>query len=392
MGTLSYPTLRAMTKNLQISFWEHDTWLRDIDVAIIGSGIVGLNAALNLKTNNPALRVIILERGSYPYGASTRNAGFACFGTLSELVRDIQSEGAQIAFENVRKRHEGLQLLRKIIGDDVMDFEMTGSGELFFDDVAYNAAVSQLEAVNKLLHSYTGLKENFSLADDRIRAHGFGKATHLIHSKHEGLIHSGKMMHALLQKVREAGVSIFNNVNVTDIEDDEGAVTLRTDPALNLRCRKVLITTNGFTARLVPDIDVSPARGQLLVTAPIDNLKVHGAFHFEEGYYYFRHVGNRILFGGGRNLDIAGETTSEMGITQQIQQQLEYYLREVIIPGTPYAIDHRWSGIMGMGSKRTVIETQISTNVFCAARLSGTGIAIGSLVGRDAAEMLKGSL
>src|SRR5690606_35896837 len=107
------------------------------------------------------------------------------------------------------------------------------------------------------------------------------------------------------------------------------------------------------------ELDLKPARAQVFVTKPIENLKFKGSFHMDEGFYYFRNIGNRVLFGGGRNLDIEGETTTEFGITEQIQNQLETYLKEIILPGQHYEIDQRWSGIMGMGSHRSPIVKQL---------------------------------
>ena len=42
------------------SFWEKNTFIKEPDVTIIGSGIVGLNAALSLKSKSPSLHVIVL--------------------------------------------------------------------------------------------------------------------------------------------------------------------------------------------------------------------------------------------------------------------------------------------------------------------------------------------
>src|SRR6185312_8405304 len=68
------------------SYWERTAFVDHADVIIIGSGIVGLSAALHLKRQRPDLKVTVLERGFLPSGASTKNAGFACFGSLSEQL------------------------------------------------------------------------------------------------------------------------------------------------------------------------------------------------------------------------------------------------------------------------------------------------------------------
>ena len=64
-----------------LSYWEKTSFF-DYDVIVIGSGIVGLNAAIHLKKSSPALKISVLESGFLPTGASTKNAGFACFGSI----------------------------------------------------------------------------------------------------------------------------------------------------------------------------------------------------------------------------------------------------------------------------------------------------------------------
>ena len=52
------------------------------------------------------------------------------------------------------------------------------------------------------------------------------------------------------------------------------------------------------------------------------NLKIKGSFHYEKGYYYFRNIDDRILLGGGRNMDMDVEKTTQFGINQKIKNKL----------------------------------------------------------------------
>ena len=92
--------------------------------------------------------------------------------------------------------------------------------------------------------------------------------------------------------------------------------------------------------------------------------------------------------GGGRILDFEGETTTELSQTEQIQNRLEELLREVILPNQPFEIDHRWSGIMGIGSHKKPIIEQLSEHVYCGVRMGGMGVAIGSLIGKETADLI----
>jgi glycine/D-amino acid oxidase-like deaminating enzyme len=116
-------------------------------------------------------------------------------------------------------------------------------------------------------------------------------------------------------------------------------------------------------------------------------LKVNGTFHFDEGYYYLRNVGERILFGGARNLDIKGETTTGFGTTDTIQNNLLKHLQETILPNTPFEIEHTWSGIMGVGDDKKPIIKTVTKNIYCSVRMGGMGVAIGSLAGIKVANL-----
>jgi glycine/D-amino acid oxidase-like deaminating enzyme len=107
----------------------------------------------------------------------------------------------------------------------------------------------------------------------------------------------------------------------------------------------------------------------------------------DEGFYYFRNIDNRLLLGGGRNLDFEGETTMEFGLTDMIQNKLESLLKDVILPGKKVEIERRWSGIMGVGPRKRPILKRLNDHVFCGIRLGGMGIAIGSFVGKALAAL-----
>src|ERR1700744_56057 len=126
------------------SYWERTAFIDDADVIIIGSGIVGLSAALHLKRQQPGLKVTVLERGFLPSGASTKNAGFACFGTLSEQVSYLERSSEAEVLRLVDYKWRGLQKLRENLGDGSMEYHQYGGYELFMDKEA-NVAEESLD-------------------------------------------------------------------------------------------------------------------------------------------------------------------------------------------------------------------------------------------------------
>lgn len=75
-----------MLNHQQLSYWERKTFLKDIDYIVIGAGIVGFSCAYHLKEKFPSAKVVVLERGYLPTGASSKNAGFACFGSPNRTM------------------------------------------------------------------------------------------------------------------------------------------------------------------------------------------------------------------------------------------------------------------------------------------------------------------
>jgi hypothetical protein len=162
-----------------ISYWEK-TLLKS-DIVIIGSGLVGLNTACVLKEKNPLMKITILERGILPTGASTRNAGFACFSDISETLEDIKLSDEKSTIDNIINRYDGLQKMRSRLGDFAIGFEETGGYEPILENQE-EITSDQLNYINDLLRPF--FKENvFSFANDKISHFGFGDTKQLIYNK-----------------------------------------------------------------------------------------------------------------------------------------------------------------------------------------------------------------
>jgi glycine/D-amino acid oxidase-like deaminating enzyme len=155
-----------------------------------------------------------------------------------------------------------------------------------------------------------------------------------------------------------------------------------------MSCSKLALCTNAFTKQFLPDLNLTPGRGLVIITKPIKKLQVEGAFHYDQGYYYFRNIENRILFGGGRNVDFETENTTIFGINKKIKEKLQEDLSRFILPNQNPVIDMEWSGIMAFGEDKNPIIKKESDTIVVGAKLGGMGVAIGSQVGMQLAELL----
>ena len=370
---------------MDLSYWELKNWFTNVDYTIVGSGIVGLHAALRLRERFPDSKILVLEKGMLPQGASTKNAGFACFGSLSEIIDDLKSHSEEEVIQLVQKRWKGLQLLRKRLGDDTIDFKPYGGYELFLkeDESCYTECLGKLPFINEILRSPFKASV-FAKEVDRFGFNGIQE--YLVFNPFEAQIDTGNMMQALLKEAVSKNILILNQQLVTSYYDKGNGVEVALKN-FSYSTNKILFATNGFANTLTEGV-VKPARAQVLITEPIKNLDIKGTFHLDRGYYYFRNIGDRILLGGGRNLDFDTENTTDFGLTEIVQKKLEQLLKEVILPKNDFQIAHRWSGIMGMGNSKNPIVTQLSENVYCGVRLGGMGVAIGSLIGTELADLV----
>jgi gamma-glutamylputrescine oxidase len=375
---------------LPVSVWEKESFFAPKDFIIIGSGFTGLWSAYYLKKRYPDKSVLILERGIIPSGASSRNAGFACFGSFTELESDTDKQGEAEMLELVEMRFKGLEKIRKKFRASQIDYENLGGYELVspdqFPDI--NLLRTSIDGLNGQLKTITGNQKTFQLNDSKIKSFGLGGSHHLIENKLEAQLHSGKLLEALVQLVHAEGVTILTQVDVKRMEVQTDRVQLETNLPVTLRAEQVLVCTNAFAKTLLPDLDILPARGQILLTEPIKGLKIKGAFHYDEGYYYFRNLDNRVLLGGARNKFLSEEETFSAGTSEHIQDELERFLREIVLPGIPYQISLRWSGTMAVGKEKKPIVQKINDRLFCAVRMSGMGVALAPQLGKKVAGMM----
>lgn len=372
-----------------LSFWESNS-LINYQYIIVGAGITGLSTACAIKEKNPKASVLVIEKGILPTGASTKNAGFACIGSYTENWADYERLGEDKFLQLIEDRWTGLYLLRKRLGDEHIEYINHGGFELMMNE---NGAEG--DKVTKLNELLTPLfkKQVFYIVPQFINQFGFNAdiVSDMVFNPFEGQIDTGKMMNTLLNYAGILQVRVITGADVKHIEDTPTGAKVYCEnngQQITFHAEQVAICTNAFTKHFLPDEEIIPGRGQVLCTAPIDDLKFTGTFHFNEGYYYFRNYGKRLIFGGGRNIDFETETTTQLEINQRIQNQLNYFLDEMILPNTPYTIAQQWSGIMAFNEQKTPLVKRVNQHVVVGARLNGMGVALASKIADTLANLM----
>jgi len=370
-----------------LSFWEKKNFLKH-DLIVIGGGIVGLSTAIQYKELFPDQSVLVLERGLFPSGASSKNAGFACFGSLTEILDDLEILPKEEVVALVKRRYEGLLAIRKRFGDASLCFHPHGGFELITQQELH--AQERLAEINHLLFPIFE-QPVFSVLPE-YENFGFGpKVRSVVHNAFEGELDSGKFINILWQQSNQNGVKILTGAKATKIIPDERIVEVEGfNEKIHFKATKIAVCTNAFAPSLLPELDIRPGRGLVMVTAPLSHeIPWKGAFHYDKGYVYFRNIDNRLLLGGGRNKDFEGEETTDFGINPTIREYLFGIMNEVIFPKNAPKIEMEWSGIMAFGADKRPLVQKSHPNVAMAIRLGGMGVAIGWQTASELVNLLR---
>ncbi|SJZ92445.1 NAD(P)/FAD-dependent oxidoreductase [Sediminibacterium ginsengisoli] len=370
-----------------LSIWEKETYYSPQDIIIAGGGLMGLWTAFELKKRNNALRISVVERNPVPLGASSRNAGFACFGSPTELIHNMRSMGKDAMLEVVEMRYKGIEKIRSFFKDDEIAFDPCGGFECI--DHTYDSwheLPGLLDELNDALKPVTGISQVFSYANDQIQEKGLRNFDAMISNPLEAGLHSGMLLQGLSRLVQSMGVQLYYGLEVTGWDEGE-PVTVHTSQ-FNMQAGRLLLCCNAFTKDLFPASGVVPARGQVIVTSPVPGLTMKGTFHYDEGFYYWRNLGNRILLGGARNTAIDAERTTGFEGSGEIRIRLEQFLREHLSPRYSYTIDHHWSGIMGFTDNGMPLLEAAGEKTDAVSACNGMGVALTPVFAEKVAQHL----
>ncbi|MBN7811638.1 FAD-binding oxidoreductase [Algoriphagus sp. H41] len=370
------------------SYWERKNFF-SYDLIVVGAGFTGLSTAIHYRKKHPKAQVLVLEKGVLPTGASTKNAGFACFGSLTEILDDFWKMTPDEVSALVEMRYKGLRQILRRFGDAALRYEASHGFELL--DAEHVSAAEQMDEVNKMLKGLFK-KDVFSVVK-KPGKFGFSEQVKLvIENRFEGELDPGAYLTALWTEAASLGVKILTGVAVVEVQKDEGLVlaeSAQKEGVFEFTGAKIAICTNAFSKKLWPESELEPGRGLILLSKPIEGkIPWKGSFHLDKGYVYFRQVEGRLLLGGARNKDFDRERTLEFGTNPKIKTHLHRLAEEVIFPGRKVEWEMEWSGIMAFGPKKSPLIQAIGEKTAVAVRLGGMGVAIGWEVGRSLSRLL----
>lgn len=328
---------------MTVSHWQRsvrdEREVIEADVCIIGAGIAGAGIAWWLRRLLPDLRVVIVERAGAGAGASGRNAGMILAGLAEHYDRMCEFYGRETARELWHATLEHARYVRDYVQTSgaQIDYEPCGSWRLGFT----------MEESRNLERSFELLREDGFDAEyfrDDPLARGFHGALGI---RSDAGVHPLKLVESL---IADSGAQVFENCEVFEVDTSHQSAVLVQTAAYEFRAPHVLLALNAY-APLVDDYFndlVTPHRGQILVTAPIEKRLLDRLVYTNHGYIYFRQLADgRLLVGGWRHDFIEREAGYADEATEEVQSKLEEFLRARFPEAAGAKIEARWAGTMG---------------------------------------------
>ncbi|MET9107644.1 NAD(P)/FAD-dependent oxidoreductase [Streptomyces zhihengii] len=363
------------------------------DVCIVGGGYTGLWTAYYLKKAVPFLNITVLEARFCGYGASGRNGGWLYNG-IAGRDRYAKLHGHEAAVRLQQAMNDTVGEVVRVADAEGIDAAIHRGGVL---EIARTPAqLARLKAFHAVEIAF-GEKERRLLGAretaERIRVTG---AVASSWTPHGARLHPARLVKGLAAAVEALGVTVHESTPVTEIRPKH-AVT----PYGTVRAPYVLRCTEGFTASLKGHRRTwLPMNSSMIVTEPLPE-SVWAEIGWEgrealgdmaHAYMYAQRTADDRIAVGGRGVPYRyGSRTDNDGRTDPATVA---ELREILVRFFPRlagtAVDHAWSGVLGVPRDWCATVTlDRSTGLGWAGGYVGSGVATANLAARTLRDLIQ---
>ncbi len=360
-----------------------------VDVAIVGSGYTGLNAARVLV--NSGASVAVLERHMIGWGASSRNGGMATPGIKQSLKVIWKKYGRDYAHKFWQASLDAIDLIDQIVSEHNIDCDWQRNGHvaLAFKDSHFTYYQDLQKWFKDEFGHETTLVSKADLRSEIGSDLYFGGLA----DNYSGGIQPAKYVFGLARAVAAKGVHLCENTDVTRIEKLPTCFLVHTGNG-SIKANEVLIATNGYTDKLVPKLKpkIFPVGSYIIVTEPLDEalqteLSPKGRMFYDSKNFlnYFRLTPDgRMLWGGRNNLSTNLDPQDSARRLQQTLYRAFPQLRDI-------PITHTWTGQLGL-TFDLMPHIGCVDGVTYAFGYGGHGLSIATYVGTEAGKLLAGKI
>ncbi len=396
MGSTSFWQTDLSTANLSGLANDPMRGIQHADVAIIGAGITGTATALWLA--RAGVKVTVLEGRRIAAGASGRNGGFLANGTTESYAATIARHGREKArriWAFTVRNHELAAGLIAELAEQGWDCGYKRNGSL---KLAVSAAeLAGIREDEALLREDGWEVELVGLRDipPRLRLSYRGGSYHATN----GEVHPVRYVAGMALLAAQAGATIYQESRVHSIAEDEQGVTLTT-PEGTLHADALVLATNAWLPEVGAQLGldwlatrITPTRGQVIATEPLDELVFPCPCSADHGYQYWRQVEGRLIVGGWRNQSVATENIADETPGDEVQQHLDAFVHEALnLPNVKIAA--RWAGVMAFSADALPLVGKLPGTRYCyiSGGYTGHGNAYTVHAAHMLSEMIQGKV
>jgi glycine/D-amino acid oxidase-like deaminating enzyme len=358
-------------------------------VAIVGAGYTGLSAARELAKRGAS--VVVLERESIGWGASSRNGGQILTGLKVDPATLVARYGEKRARRLFETSLDSIGCLERLVAEEGLDCEYERSGH-----VQAAAKASHFESFRReqaLLAATFQHNVELVPASEQRRELGSPAYFGLLVDERSGAINPARFVHGLAGAANRAGAVIVEGAAVMSIMRKDARWVASTSLG-KAEAREILVATNGYTDGAAPWLRrrLIPIGSYVIATEPLPEAVAAGlipkrrmVFDSKHFLHYFRVTSDRRLLFGGR-AEFGRPTPSSTARCAAILQRD----MTVVFPAlSQVGVEYAWSGNVAFTRDQLPHAGRLEDQYY-AAGYSGHGVAMATFLGAQIGRRIAG--
>ncbi len=365
-----------------------------VDVAVIGGGFTGLNAARKLAREG--VSVALLEGAYIGAGGSGRNGGHLNNGMAHGYGEAKAHFGAERAQALYKAYDRSIDMIEDVIAEEhiACDFRRSGKLKLASKPSHVAGLRAGFELVHKEVDRDTRWLEKDALAKE-IGSDSFHGA--MLYGK-SAMMHMGRYVNGLATATHRHGALVWEGAPVTDRRRNGSGWALAT-PKGTIQADRVIAATGAYSGTFAKKPlayfrrRIISVGSFIIATRPLSETEIANTMpgnrtcvtSMNIGNYFRLSPDNRLIFGGRARFSAVSDQQSDA----RSGQVLRGAMTEIFPHLADVQIDYCWGGLVGMTKDRFPRAGEAG-GMFYGMGYSGHGAQMSTLIGQALADMAMG--